>query len=685
MINLLKRFYPIIILIATPLIFFYPIFKGYILFPGEDVLNEFYPWKDQPAFHNNLPLSVHRFYGADPVIAHFPWKFIGIEMLKQGEWPLWNTYSFLGEPLLANSQSALFYPLNIVYFLFDFVTAWNIITASQVILAGIFLYLFLREYQLSKIASLWGGFIYAWNGFIANFFHIQVIGHTLIWLPFILFTLKKLEKSLSLKWKMLLLFSLSSMFLAGFLQIAFYSLLIIITFSWFVCRKSFKTLLWVLFLSLILTSIQLLPTLEYLSKSEREARSFYDRNAFLLSHLQLIRFLMPRFFGHPNSNNWWGGAMSTDHSYFGVLGFIFSLLGLVYMIKARQFRYWIILIIGGLIFIVNSPWTRFFYSLPIPLFNSITPSRGLGILLLPLAIFSALGLDQFFKQKQMFKSYLKIILLAVFLFQTADLLRENKFFTSVYTNKQDLYPKQGLIKFLEGNPQYRFLSTSIWIFPPNLSAIYHLNSAGTYDAIHLKNTVDFAKNIFIEVPQDHDFDFRAIWFSNLNQNMLDLLSIKYILSLQPLENAGLNYISKINSVYIYENEHVLPGAFLMSKNGSVQLIKQSPGSFEWKVTTDKTQKMFVSQNYDQGWNALIDGKASLINPVQSIFLSIEIPPGTHKVRLIYYPNSFKYGLYLSLAGILVYLILIFRSIFRSIVKINFSKYSFLNLHFKNRL
>ena len=52
----------------------------------------------------------------------FPWMEYAIQQILQGNLPLWNPYNGWGAPLLANYQSALFYPPNwglIIFYLID--------------------------------------------------------------------------------------------------------------------------------------------------------------------------------------------------------------------------------------------------------------------------------------------------------------------------------------------------------------------------------------------------------------------------------------------------------------------------------------------------------------------------------------------------------------------------------------
>ena len=61
-------------------------------------------------FHRLL-LGDVLFWGL-PSLQFYPWREYAFDMLRGGQLPLWNPYNGAGAPLIANYQSALFYPLS---------------------------------------------------------------------------------------------------------------------------------------------------------------------------------------------------------------------------------------------------------------------------------------------------------------------------------------------------------------------------------------------------------------------------------------------------------------------------------------------------------------------------------------------------------------------------------------------
>ena len=100
-------------------VFFYRIFfQGLNPMPGDLLVSEYNPWSRYSYLGyvaGAVPSKVQYF---DVLRQIYPWKTLAINIFKEGLIPLWNPYNFSGSPLLANFQSAVFYPLNIFYFVF---------------------------------------------------------------------------------------------------------------------------------------------------------------------------------------------------------------------------------------------------------------------------------------------------------------------------------------------------------------------------------------------------------------------------------------------------------------------------------------------------------------------------------------------------------------------------------------
>ena len=179
MTGFLKRFWPYILIILIVLAFFYPIFKGQIPFPGDLLISQ-NPYKSE-SFLGFAPGGYpNKAQGPDVINEIYPWRYFSIEEFKKGNIPFWNPYNFSGNPQMANLQTAVFYPINIFYFILPFNLAWTVIILLQHVLAGIFMYLFLRNaIKLKSFASFIGGVAFALSSSMIVWLEYGNIGHTI--------------------------------------------------------------------------------------------------------------------------------------------------------------------------------------------------------------------------------------------------------------------------------------------------------------------------------------------------------------------------------------------------------------------------------------------------------------------------------------------------------------------------
>ena len=101
-------------------------------------------------------LAGRSFFWGDLTYLNHPWRVLPAQILQAGELPLWNRYAYLGMPLAAQMQCAVWYPLSVPFHLFPFPAALEIFHAAHLMLAGFFAYLWLRSWRLAGAASFGG-------------------------------------------------------------------------------------------------------------------------------------------------------------------------------------------------------------------------------------------------------------------------------------------------------------------------------------------------------------------------------------------------------------------------------------------------------------------------------------------------------------------------------------------------
>jgi hypothetical protein len=134
---------------------------GRILLPVE-ILTRTPPWRTlrpaRPALANRLQL--------DLVSQITPALALTRREIRAGEWPLWNHLAGTGMPLLADPQSQPFQPLVVLAWPLALPQAAGVTAALRVLVALVFVFLFLRRQGLGELPAVAGSLAYGLGGFL---------------------------------------------------------------------------------------------------------------------------------------------------------------------------------------------------------------------------------------------------------------------------------------------------------------------------------------------------------------------------------------------------------------------------------------------------------------------------------------------------------------------------------------
>jgi len=224
---------------------------------------------------------------------------------------LWNPYSFSGYPLLATFHSATLNPANIFFVIFNDQNGWLFYTILPTFLMAITMFIFLKNLNLNFTSSLIGSIAYSFSGFAITWSQFGTMTYTMLYLPIILYLINKF-KSQNKTYYLILPFVVFLFITSGNFQGIIYSALIAF-FYWLYTQFSDitrKQLLWFissLFLGILLSAIQILPTIELGQHSIRYEEKYASTyNYGLLPIAKIITTLAPDYFGNPATYNYWG-------------------------------------------------------------------------------------------------------------------------------------------------------------------------------------------------------------------------------------------------------------------------------------------------------------------------------------------------------------------------------------------
>ena len=94
-----------------------------------------------------------------------------------------------------------------------------------------------------------------------------------------------------------------------------------------------------------------------------------------------------------------------------------------------------------------------------------------------------------------------------------------------------------------------------------------------------------------------------------------------------------------------------PLAALNGVPGSARMFVDRPGHFSVQTEAAGRQLLSVSERFDVGWTATIDGQPAAPLRINGDFLGLVVESGTHVVELRYHPKTLVYGRLASFAGL----------------------------------
>ncbi len=416
----------VILVMFTGIIFRKVFFASKIPFPSNLQMAFFAPWVSYPTreYPSGPPAKP---LGFDNIKIYYPVRNLITEIVKNGQFPLWNPYTFSGTMLHGTFQAGVFHPASFLFYILPQIDAWTIIIILQPILTGLFTFLYLRGRNLSTRSSIFGALGYAFSGIMVVWWEEMFIGvYSILFLPLILFAIDRLRTKFTL-WRYLLLVtaSLASLF-SGWFQGTFY----VWAFAGFYIvalflsdkKKDLKKMVLIvsgLLNAIVLGSIQLLPGIESYFESVRrvsDVKGMFDEYLVSLNHL--ITFVAPDYFGNPAVHNYYGkGFYHEQVLYVGIPIFLFALYEIYHFrnnsIHNTFFKISTVVVLS-LGFALPTTWL-FLYYLKLPFLSEMNPSRIFFISSFGFSVLGAYGLERFFNSKIHIKPVLFAVLLAAVL------------------------------------------------------------------------------------------------------------------------------------------------------------------------------------------------------------------------------------------------------------------------------
>lgn len=297
------------------------------------------------------------------------------------------------------------------------------------------------------------------------------------------------------------------------------------------------------------------------------------------------------------------------------------------------------------------------------------------------------------------KNFILIISFLFLILTTTDLGRYFLKFNP-FVDQNLIFPNTPSLKFLENQPGlFRVSREHAEVFPPNTWIAYNLYSVEGYDPLYLNEYAKFMHFLNGGDIRSGTTGRYAEIASGYKSPYLDTANVKYYIAVlrdrtgqipgdqldYRLKETGYKPVFRDQSSEIIENPDVKERVYLAKKisvsseketenrfmddkdfdprtevilskslqistvtgEGKTEITYYSPNVVRIKTETANDEVLVLSDQFDDGWTATVDGKDTEISRANLIFRAIKIPNGSHEIEFKYYPKSFDLGLKIS--------------------------------------
>lgn len=134
-------------------------------------------------FFGDVLLGFGNFYMRDLTRYYYPTKQIYREIALNGELPLWNRYFHGGQPIAANPEHEIFYPLTWLIALPNYDLGYRLHILVHIYLGLLGMYALLRSMQLHPVGAFFGAVSFGLGGIYLSYVNLLPILFCAAWLP----------------------------------------------------------------------------------------------------------------------------------------------------------------------------------------------------------------------------------------------------------------------------------------------------------------------------------------------------------------------------------------------------------------------------------------------------------------------------------------------------------------------
>jgi len=268
-------------------------------------------------------VGVNNFYMRDLTRYYYPTKQILRDIVYGGEFPFWNRAFSAGQPIAANPEHEVFYPLTWLILLPSYDLGYRLHILVHIWIGLIGMYALLRSMELRLEASVFGAIAWGLGGLVMSYVNLLPILFCAAWLPLTCLYVRRFLLRPNRRD-----FALSSLFLGlQFLvseptTVAQTGLLLgmyALYRAWYArprIAKAVTRVLWIAVIStggLLIGFAQVLPAIDHVHDSARSRAFGFDLvSAWSMPWAKFAELIYPNILGHISIHNvtwYWGGGL----------------------------------------------------------------------------------------------------------------------------------------------------------------------------------------------------------------------------------------------------------------------------------------------------------------------------------------------------------------------------------------
>ena len=344
----LRAWWPVLIILALPLVILQHSLFGGGATTANDVLLQWLPWSADHALGSGPPHNLLLF---DETQEISPWLLFTRHELLAGRLPLWNPAIAGGTPFLAG-QTAVLYPLTWLGVLLPYPFSMTVMTLLKWWIVGLGMYVFARQsLRLGQGAGLVAALSYMFSSFIVIWL-LHAVGEAAILLPWLMWATERAIRQPSLRRVAALALIIGLVGLTGHPEMSFhvtlggslYALWLVGTqpaLSWLARARLLGRWVGGAALGICLAAIQYLPTAAVLTHALTTAQRSQAYGAIDVPLKGIATWLVPNFWGNPAlvANYYWGPRnYSEEVWYAGAVALVLAFVGLLALRRRERWR-----------------------------------------------------------------------------------------------------------------------------------------------------------------------------------------------------------------------------------------------------------------------------------------------------------------------------------------------------------